>query len=227
MNTQERPTICLSKMNVADDGTALYEQAIEGLLRLKTFDSQISLHSNSSSCSSEWRQELRLPPVSQILLPMDSEDDYCSSSYSPSLYSISSHSASLSSSSPSRSMLSRRRGRPKKSEMTETIKKKRSVHSFISVAQQKPRWNDAEKQYLLEAIVKEKKLDDMSTISWDRISAVVGRATKACKDQWRRELLPNIRSRKKSPFAVHTAIRNLNCFFFFFKGTLSRSLYVC
>ncbi|KAI7903069.1 uncharacterized protein BX663DRAFT_509447 [Cokeromyces recurvatus] len=54
----------------------------------------------------------------------------------------------------------------------------------------KPRWQDHERQDLLEAIVRVKSLDDMATIPWDAISKSVGRAKKACKDQWRRELLP-------------------------------------
>ncbi|KAI9478453.1 MAG: hypothetical protein EXX96DRAFT_248595 [Benjaminiella poitrasii] len=54
----------------------------------------------------------------------------------------------------------------------------------------KPRWQNHERQGLLEAIVREKCLDDMTTIPWDAISKSVGRAKKACKDQWRRELLP-------------------------------------
>lgn len=61
-----------------------------------------------------------------------------------------------------------------------------------STTHNKPRWQEAERLELLEAIVKEKNLDDMATIRWDRISLAVGRAKKACKDQWRRELLPNL-----------------------------------
>jgi hypothetical protein len=56
----------------------------------------------------------------------------------------------------------------------------------------KPRWQPAEKQELMEAIVKDKELDDMATIRWDRIAMAVGRAKKACKDQWRREILPTL-----------------------------------
>lgn len=75
----------------------------------------------------------------------------------------------------------------------------------------KPRWQDAERLELLEAIVKEKELDDMTTIRWDRISLAVGRAKKACKDQWRREVLPNLmrglksssNNKKSSPMDYH------------------------
>ncbi|CAO3646111.1 unnamed protein product [Cunninghamella blakesleeana] len=54
----------------------------------------------------------------------------------------------------------------------------------------KPRWKENERLNLLKAIVKEKQLDDMASFSWDKIALVVGRAKKACKDQWRREVLP-------------------------------------
>ncbi|KAI8339879.1 hypothetical protein BC941DRAFT_236300 [Chlamydoabsidia padenii] len=61
----------------------------------------------------------------------------------------------------------------------------------------KPRWQEAERLDLLKAIVKEKHLDDMTSFSWDRISLVVGRAKKACKDQWRREVLPALMEKLK------------------------------
>lgn len=32
----------------------------------------------------------------------------------------------------------------------------------------------------------------MTTFPWDKIAAVVGRDKKACKDQWRREVLPSL-----------------------------------
>ncbi|KAG0182591.1 hypothetical protein DFQ28_002762 [Apophysomyces sp. BC1034] len=56
----------------------------------------------------------------------------------------------------------------------------------------KPRWQKSERLGLLRAIVKEKELDDMATFRWDQIAMSVGRAQKACKDQWRREILPNL-----------------------------------
>ncbi|KAG1465915.1 hypothetical protein G6F56_004791 [Rhizopus delemar] len=176
-------------MNIEEDHM-LYEEAIEGLLRLKTFDSQTSLNSSSSSsCSSDWRPEFRLPPVSQILMPQDTVDNYipfCSLSPKP----------------------TRRRGRPRKPEYVESIKKGHSNHTFVNMGYHKPRWNDNERKDLLEAIVKEKNLDDMSTICWERISAEVGRATKACKDQWRRELLPNIRKKFQTRGQESKEIRN-------------------
>ncbi|KAG2192571.1 hypothetical protein INT47_006203 [Mucor saturninus] len=100
----------------------------------------------------------------------------------------------------------RRRGRPKKSALTASVDKNEikivdmtynyandTSHSNQGLSScNKPRWQEAERLELLEAIVKEKELDDMTTIRWDRISLAVGRAKKACKDQWRRELLPNI-----------------------------------
>ncbi|KAG0169932.1 hypothetical protein DFQ28_002779 [Apophysomyces sp. BC1034] len=57
----------------------------------------------------------------------------------------------------------------------------------------KPRWQDSERLHLFEAIVKYKELDDMASFRWDMISVDVGRPKKACKDQWRREVLPAIK----------------------------------
>jgi hypothetical protein len=54
----------------------------------------------------------------------------------------------------------------------------------------KPRWNNAERRNLFMAIMKDKQLDNMATYNWDKIAIDVGRARKACKDQWRREVLP-------------------------------------
>lgn len=56
----------------------------------------------------------------------------------------------------------------------------------------KPRWQESERLNLFHAIVEDKKLDDMATFQWDRIAMAVGRAKKACKDQWRREVLPSL-----------------------------------
>lgn len=98
----------------------------------------------------------------------------------------------------------RRRGRPKKSALTTDKNEIKIVDMTWNYTNEsptvaasgspsnKPRWQEAERLELLEAIVKEKKLDDMTTIRWDRISLAVGRAKKACKDQWRREVLPNL-----------------------------------
>ncbi|KAF7725183.1 hypothetical protein EC973_000349 [Apophysomyces ossiformis] len=57
----------------------------------------------------------------------------------------------------------------------------------------KPRWKNSERLLLFEAIAKVKQLDDMTSYSWDKIAESVGRSNKACKDQWRREVLPAIR----------------------------------
>ncbi|KAG2183887.1 hypothetical protein INT44_008898 [Umbelopsis vinacea] len=54
----------------------------------------------------------------------------------------------------------------------------------------KPRWNNAERSNLFMAIMKDKQLDNMATYNWENIAIDVGRARKACKDQWRREVLP-------------------------------------
>lgn len=103
----------------------------------------------------------------------------------------------------------RHRGRPKRNKHIDVPESRRHSPSIMSHAssstisstvsgysavktKNKPRWQDSERQELMEAIVKEKNLDDMSTIPWDKISKAVGRAKKACKDQWRRELLPNL-----------------------------------
>ncbi|KAG1146660.1 hypothetical protein G6F37_004687 [Rhizopus arrhizus] len=189
----------------------VYDQAVEGLLKLKTLDSQISLNSTSTGCSYDSSHQYRLPPVSQILLSIDYEDNVEFARQQPlSLCNFPSSSSLSSIASVRKATESRRRGRPKRSD-TEFNKKRHSDHSFAS---QKPRWNDAERQELLEAIVREKNLDDMSTICWERIAAVVGRATKACKDQWRREVLPNIRSRfssevtsnKKTKKTIHSDV---------------------
>lgn len=83
----------------------------------------------------------------------------------------------------------RRRGRPRKNPVVRYIEMSTVSPSSPST---KPRWQAAEKRGLLEAIVREKNLDDMASIRWDRISMAVGRAKKACKDQWRRELLPGL-----------------------------------
>lgn len=63
----------------------------------------------------------------------------------------------------------------------------------------KPRWQEPERLSLFLAIVKDKKLDDMSTFNWERIAAMLGskRGGKACKDQWRREVLPALMNATK------------------------------
>ncbi|KAI8377716.1 uncharacterized protein BYT42DRAFT_571345 [Radiomyces spectabilis] len=68
----------------------------------------------------------------------------------------------------------------------------------------KPRWQDAERLELLEAIVQDKQLNNMATFRWDRISMAVGRAKKACKDQWRREVLPALMNSLKAPTVIIT-----------------------
>ncbi|KAI8889384.1 hypothetical protein K501DRAFT_329180 [Backusella circina FSU 941] len=66
---------------------------------------------------------------------------------------------------------------------TKNKKKAVSVYSCSSSVSSdvlaKPRWQESERLELLEAIVKEKGLDDMKTIRWDRIAMVVGKAKKA------------------------------------------------
>ncbi|KAI9254457.1 hypothetical protein BDA99DRAFT_518453 [Phascolomyces articulosus] len=62
----------------------------------------------------------------------------------------------------------------------------------------KPRWQGPEKESLFTAIIEDKRLDDMATFHWDKIAKLVGRAGKACKDQWRREILPALNDSFKS-----------------------------
>ncbi|KAI8138900.1 hypothetical protein BJV82DRAFT_673244 [Fennellomyces sp. T-0311] len=60
----------------------------------------------------------------------------------------------------------------------------------------KPRWQPKEREKLFEEIVRLRELEKMSSFDWDQISDDVfqgRRAGKACKDQWRREILPNLR----------------------------------
>ncbi|ORZ06029.1 hypothetical protein BCR42DRAFT_427531 [Absidia repens] len=72
-----------------------------------------------------------------------------------------------------------------------------SIISNSSATMVKPRWQETERMDLLKAIVKEKQLDDMTSFSWDKISLAVGRAKKACKDQYRREILPALMEKLK------------------------------
>lgn len=123
-----------------------------------------------------------------------------------------SHSLKMASSKKKETFLSRaatftrRRGRPRKNVIptpeTPIYDEGLSIHTGSNFSTTpspiKPRWQDAEKRELIEAIVKEKNLDDMASIRWDRISMTVGRAKKACKDQWRRVLLPDLLKRTDS-----------------------------
>ncbi|KAI9033937.1 hypothetical protein CLU79DRAFT_841775 [Phycomyces nitens] len=67
-------------------------------------------------------------------------------------------------------------------------------HPVIS----KPRWQDSERLGLLEAIVHDKALDDLSTFRWDWISLTVGKAKPACKEQWLCEVLPALLQKPSS-----------------------------
>ncbi|KAL0086587.1 hypothetical protein F4703DRAFT_1847720, partial [Phycomyces blakesleeanus] len=40
----------------------------------------------------------------------------------------------------------------------------------------------------------------MASFHWDKIAVEVGRPKKACKDQWRRELLPNFMARMQASY---------------------------
>lgn len=65
-----------------------------------------------------------------------------------------------------------------------------TVHATATTTKRRPRWQESERLGLFNAVVQEKQLDDMASFRWDRIAMMVGRAKKACKDQWRREVLP-------------------------------------
>ncbi|KAI7888380.1 uncharacterized protein EV154DRAFT_604818 [Mucor mucedo] len=162
------------------------------------YSPNLNHHSDDSSSIYSTQRPSLIPPLST----------------STSFSSLKSSASSIKSTgTPKASLLSRaatftarRRGRPKKSALTAVVDKNEikivdmtynyanesSHHQGSPSCNNKPRWQEAERLELLEAIVKEKELDDMTTIRWDRISLAVGRAKKACKDQWRRELLPNI-----------------------------------
>ncbi|OAD77973.1 hypothetical protein PHYBLDRAFT_141831 [Phycomyces blakesleeanus NRRL 1555(-)] len=62
----------------------------------------------------------------------------------------------------------------------------------------KPRWQDSERLVLLEAIVHDKALDDLSTFRWDWISLTVGKAKPACKEQWLCDVLPALLQKPSS-----------------------------
>ncbi|KAG1105530.1 hypothetical protein G6F42_016951 [Rhizopus arrhizus] len=57
---------------------------------------------------------------------------------------------------------------------------------------EKPRWTPQMRESLLKAVIAYKNLDDMTSFHWSQIGKQVGRSGKACKDQWRRALLPKI-----------------------------------
>ncbi|KAI8090032.1 uncharacterized protein BX664DRAFT_386424 [Halteromyces radiatus] len=89
----------------------------------------------------------------------------------------------------------------RRTKKTKLLSRKSSVtfkpYQVDDLTSVKPRWQETERKNLLKAIVKEKQLDDMTSFSWDRISLAVGRAKKACKDQWRREVLPALLDKLK------------------------------
>lgn len=81
----------------------------------------------------------------------------------------------------------RKRLRPSRSTPLPARATARSSHDR---EKKKPRWNTSERTKLFMAIIKDKGLDNMASYNWERIACSVGRARKACKDQWRREVLP-------------------------------------
>ncbi|KAI8353322.1 hypothetical protein BD560DRAFT_408238 [Blakeslea trispora] len=57
---------------------------------------------------------------------------------------------------------------------------------------EKPRWSQAMRASLFQVIVAHKGLSDMTSFDWTSIGQEVGRSGKACKDQWRRAILPRL-----------------------------------
>ncbi|KAJ2957427.1 hypothetical protein NQZ79_g6849 [Umbelopsis isabellina] len=81
----------------------------------------------------------------------------------------------------------RKRLRPSRSTPLPSNITVRVTHDY---EKKKPRWNNKERCNLFMAVIKDRELDDMSIYNWEKIASKVGRARKACKDQWRREVLP-------------------------------------
>ncbi|OBZ87883.1 hypothetical protein A0J61_04064 [Choanephora cucurbitarum] len=60
------------------------------------------------------------------------------------------------------------------------------------IGREKPRWTQEMKASLFRVIVAHKGLSDMASFDWITIGQEVGRPGKACKDQWRRAILPKL-----------------------------------
>ncbi|KAI8370121.1 hypothetical protein EDC96DRAFT_573639 [Choanephora cucurbitarum] len=60
------------------------------------------------------------------------------------------------------------------------------------IGREKPRWTQEMKASLFRVIVAHKGLSDMASFDWTAIGQEVGRPGKACKDQWRRAILPKL-----------------------------------
>ncbi|CAO3701627.1 hypothetical protein G6F70_001683 [Rhizopus microsporus] len=70
----------------------------------------------------------------------------------------------------------------------------------------KPRWSAEDRMQLIMAIIEDKKLGDMTTFNWEHVATRVNRGSKACKDQWRREILPAL---QKLPYMNQLSSREL------------------
>ncbi|KAI9475703.1 MAG: hypothetical protein EXX96DRAFT_638934 [Benjaminiella poitrasii] len=57
---------------------------------------------------------------------------------------------------------------------------------------EKPRWSIGMREALFNAVIAQKGLTDMASFDWAEIGRQIGRSGKACKDQWRRALLPKL-----------------------------------
>lgn len=75
-------------------------------------------------------------------------------------------------------------------EYANTIRNKRKLPA--KGGREKPRWTVDMRKKLFRVVTTQKKLADMATFDWDAIGRQVGRPGKACKDQWRRALLPKL-----------------------------------
>ncbi|CAO3650817.1 unnamed protein product [Cunninghamella blakesleeana] len=60
----------------------------------------------------------------------------------------------------------------------------------------KPRWSNKERSKLLIAVIEEKQLENLSTFRWKEISKQLNskRSCRACRYQWKYELLPRLKT---------------------------------
>jgi hypothetical protein len=65
---------------------------------------------------------------------------------------------------------------------------------------EKPRWSNPMRHALLMAIIEQKELSEMASFNWASIGKQVGRSGKACKDQWRRAILPKLQHMYEEDF---------------------------
>ncbi|KAI7900250.1 uncharacterized protein BX663DRAFT_563181 [Cokeromyces recurvatus] len=68
----------------------------------------------------------------------------------------------------------------------------RSMNGKRKMGKEKPRWSVEMREALFNAVIAHKGLMDMASFDWPVIGKQIGRSGKACKDQWRRALLPKL-----------------------------------